>query len=363
MAREKSGKIKRYIDTDVLTEAKKRLHHVYDIFDSVVVLFSGGKDSLTSLALTHEVHQERGLTAPIPVIFWDMEFFTKDIINYVQEVRDWDWVDLRWICLRMQHATLVLDDTMPIMPWDLDRPWLRKPPAFAEFPMGKEVWTNKQRDAWLGEQYPGLTAAITGVRAAESLVRLRSCVNKKTDNYICSTEAVKVKSVKPIFDWLDMDVYKYIHDTPDIDLPLSYQMNMLVQMPMKTSTVTHRNASKYLDKIKFVDPDLYENMVAHLPWTQAQATYWKDVDLEKILARYGKSYALVRLWIDENLIDPKIHATAVKTFEAALKRAEESPWAYTPKRILKHFLFGNFGGTIQPSSDEKNRFIKDHSYD
>jgi hypothetical protein len=37
-----------YIDTDVLTEAKKRIHHIFDLFDTVVVMFSGGKDSLAS---------------------------------------------------------------------------------------------------------------------------------------------------------------------------------------------------------------------------------------------------------------------------------------------------------------------------
>jgi predicted phosphoadenosine phosphosulfate sulfurtransferase len=31
-----------YIGTDVLTEAKKRIHHIFDLFDSVVVMFSGG---------------------------------------------------------------------------------------------------------------------------------------------------------------------------------------------------------------------------------------------------------------------------------------------------------------------------------
>lgn len=39
-------RVRVYQDTDVLTEAKKRIHHIFDIFDTVVVMFSGGKDSL-----------------------------------------------------------------------------------------------------------------------------------------------------------------------------------------------------------------------------------------------------------------------------------------------------------------------------
>lgn len=354
------GKLMKYIDNDVLSESKIRLHHVMDLFDSHVVLFSGGKDSLTAMSLVRDVQRERGINEKVPVVFWDQEFFVKDIINYVKEVRSWDWVDLRWVCPRLEFSTLMLDETTPIMPWDNEREWVRQPPEFAEFPMGDRVWSKKEREQWLSDQFPGLTAFITGVRAAESLVRFRASINKRTDNYICSTTCGSAKIIKPIFDWKENDVYKYIHETPDIDLPTSYQMNVLVQMPAKTSTVTHRNAAKYLDKIKFIDPDLYENMVSILPWVHAHATYWKDIDIEGIIRRYGKSYALVRLWIDENLIDPKVHASAVKTFEHAFARAEESPWAYTPERFLKHFLYGNFGGTIMPCSTTKNKFIKEH---
>ena len=31
-----------FIDVDVYTEAKKRIHHIYDLHDSIAVNFSGG---------------------------------------------------------------------------------------------------------------------------------------------------------------------------------------------------------------------------------------------------------------------------------------------------------------------------------
>ena len=56
------GKIakKRDIETDVYTLALERINRTYDIFDNVVVMFSGGKDSTVCLNMTLEVAKEKG---------------------------------------------------------------------------------------------------------------------------------------------------------------------------------------------------------------------------------------------------------------------------------------------------------------
>ena len=46
---------KRDIDKDVYTLALERINRTYDIFDNVVVMFSGGKDSTVCLNLTLQV--------------------------------------------------------------------------------------------------------------------------------------------------------------------------------------------------------------------------------------------------------------------------------------------------------------------
>jgi predicted phosphoadenosine phosphosulfate sulfurtransferase len=75
--------------------ARQRIRHVYDTFDTVCVQFSGGKDSTAVLLLAKEVHEERGL-GPVKVIFRDEEMVSPVVVDYVERVRNYDWVDMEW---------------------------------------------------------------------------------------------------------------------------------------------------------------------------------------------------------------------------------------------------------------------------
>lgn len=65
------ARIRKYIDIDVVTAATQRVAHCFDVFDSIAVMFSGGKDSLVTLELCRREAEKRG-KLPLNVVFRDV---------------------------------------------------------------------------------------------------------------------------------------------------------------------------------------------------------------------------------------------------------------------------------------------------
>ena len=102
---------KKYIDSDVYTEAKKRIKHIINAFDDIIVCFSGGKDSLCVLSLVDEVYAELGIKEKVKVCFRDEELIPDDVIDFVKSKAESGKYDFRYYAIPLKSTKFILGKT------------------------------------------------------------------------------------------------------------------------------------------------------------------------------------------------------------------------------------------------------------
>lgn len=341
---------KQFIDADVLTEGKKRIGHLLDTFDSIVVMFSGGKDSLAVLHLTHEVMVERGDTRPLNVVFRDEELIPNEVIDFVAGYRDLPWVKMFWLCVPLASTKYVLGVAKSYVQWDTGRAHVRPMPAWGvTLPPGDDrVFDQYTMDAFTARYFKGRIAFLNGIRSAESLIRFRSCVNKLNENYINEVaDAPNVRLCKPIFDWEENDIFRYFYDR-NIPYCKLYDMQAYAGSNLRISTPLHAESAKRFGQIRITTPDFYERVIALFPEMLAQERYYSQMDREAVKLKYGETYEGVFAWIEENITEPPQLELATKRYRSVLKRAAKTPDSYPSRYLLNAFMSGSFKREIIP---------------
>jgi len=350
----------RYIGVDVLTEAKNRIRHVISSFDELVCAFSGGKDSLVIIHLVREVYDELGMSQPVKVIFRDEELIPDDVIQFVLDVKaDTKRFDLTYFAIPMMSEKYLLGKKYEYIQWDNDREWIRpKPDCAITTTNSHKPLSQYSMDKFCIQGLKGKVAMVNGIRSDESLVRFRSCINKRNENYINATESPNVKLVKPIFDWSENDVFRYFYDK-QIRYCSIYDLQVWNKQALRVSTPLHAETAKELYKLKTLYPIFYQQVMDLFPEMITHERYFKDLDRFSIINRYPKSWRGIHLYIKENINDPKMRAMAYKRVEFTQKlRANnqatgsagrpENMWGYPIMYVFQQVINGSYKRKIQP---------------
>lgn len=339
---------KKYIDINVLEAARSRVEHIYDIFDHVAVMFSGGKDSLATLLLIKEYHEKHNL-GPVKAVFRHEEFINPSVTEFVEKFRHYDWCELYWLCMPMGNSKFVLGEKERYTEWDPNREWLYQPPEWAltekDLGRGNDSYFDQYNiDNYVANYLfgPGNVAFVTGIRASESLIRFRAVTQKLNENYISSiehNEKSRVKLCKPVYDWEQDDVLKYIWESGFDWCPV-YEAQEIAGIGLRVSTALHVQAAKKFKKLAEVEPEFYNRILEIFPDMADQARYWDDFDQKAAIQPYlGKGFHGALKYIEDNIpeVDKKLAIDRVKLWKS---RWEKDPDNYPIEELLKTLAFG-----------------------
>lgn len=359
-----SLKQRQLLDISVLAAAKERIRDIIHSFDSVIVAFSGGKDSLVALILVEEIYSELNIPGKINVIFRDEEFIPEDVINFVQEIYLSGKYNFRYFCLQLESEKYILGNKYKYIQWDKNRDHIRDIPEFAITDWTK-TYNQYTSDPKILDGFKGKKCIITGLRSDESLTRYKSIINKKNKPHIAATRFPDIYMGRVIYDFTEKDIFRFLYERK-IKYCSIYDAQIFNNDSLRVATPLHAEAAKRLNKVKTLYPLFYDQMISIFPEIEVQSRYYKDLDRHSIIEKYDHSHRGILKYIEEN-IDVSMRDLAKMRVLEVMKTRRNNMRLFPDRNnfggypllyVFKAIISGNFKRRILPMKDPTQPMIE-----
>lgn len=198
---------RRQLPMNVFEAALDRLMKLYEGGHRLVVSFSGGKDSGACLEMCILAATQTG-RLPVDVVCRDEEIMYPGTYEYVQRVADRPEVSMNWI-YACQPIVNIFNREQPYW-WVFDpqlkpEEWVRQPPDIAYRVQEQDIEHMTIPERFPPEKGKDLFAVI-GLRVSESRGRMYGLFS--SGGYLTKANKYGVRSCRPIYDWMDGDIWK-----------------------------------------------------------------------------------------------------------------------------------------------------------
>ena len=262
---------------DCFTAAKRRVTWAFNEFDTIIVSFSGGKDSTCTLQLALE-EATRLNKLPLRVDMFDDEMLDPDTIAYTTWLSKREDILFSWFCMPILH-TIRSDYRSHWITWDETQKdvWMRPMPegaiTVADYPsitVGMNI-SEAHEEVYKDRTELGKTGVMLGIRIEEAFNRRRSLIFSK--GFVGNQKGL-VK-LKPIYDWKVRDVWKAIKEN---NWPYSkiYDKWWMKNYPLSQMRVAPWGNVAQVREIRFYQefyPETWERAIRRMPELSAQARY------------------------------------------------------------------------------------------
>lgn len=196
---------------DVFAASLERLTALMEDGHRLVVSFSAGKDSGVTLELAIIAARMTG-RLPVDVIMRDEEVMVPGTFEYAERTAQRPEVNFHWVSAR-QPIINVFNRREPYW-WAFDpllqpAQWVREPPSWIEWIEDKNI--DSMTTPARFPPPPGRDLmAVLGLRVQESRGRMYGIFS--SGGHVTKANQHGVRNVRPIYDWLDTDIWRAIRE-------------------------------------------------------------------------------------------------------------------------------------------------------